>query len=69
MHNNNNNLHIRSLQQEKMTDTFRAATEKVKQSIQLRMAAAAQAEDGELPEGKEVEVAKVHGAKDSPPQS
>ncbi|XP_045129644.1 TWiK family of potassium channels protein 18-like isoform X5 [Portunus trituberculatus] len=63
--------------QEKMTNTFRAATEKMKESIQLMMNNAAQGEDGEgsegidLPEGKEVEVAKVHGAKNtlSPPKA
>ncbi|XP_050690699.1 TWiK family of potassium channels protein 18-like isoform X8 [Eriocheir sinensis] len=48
--------------QEKLTDTFRVATEKMKESIHTIMNQAGQGEEGALPEGKEVEVAGVHGA-------
>ncbi|XP_066938777.1 potassium channel subfamily K member 18-like [Macrobrachium rosenbergii] len=47
--------------QEKLTDTFRKASEKLKESLGSIMAAAMQGEEGQ--EGKEVEVAEVHGTK------
>nr|XP_045600685.1 uncharacterized protein LOC123759605 isoform X4 [Procambarus clarkii] len=47
--------------QEKLSDTFRHASEKLKDSLGHIMAAATQGEEGALQEGKEVEVAEVHG--------
>ncbi|XP_042889756.1 uncharacterized protein LOC122264773 [Penaeus japonicus] len=46
--------------QEKLTDTFRQASEKLKQSLSHIMAAASLGEEGGVQEGKEVEVAPVH---------
>ncbi|XP_069957641.1 potassium channel subfamily K member 6 isoform X4 [Cherax quadricarinatus] len=49
--------------QEKLSDTFRHASEKLKESFGHIMATATQGEEAALPEGKEVEVAEVHGGK------
>ncbi|XP_037778656.1 TWiK family of potassium channels protein 7-like isoform X2 [Penaeus monodon] len=46
--------------QEKHTDTFRQASEKLKESLSHIMAAASLGEDVGVQEGKEVEVAPVH---------
>ncbi|XP_042236742.1 TWiK family of potassium channels protein 18-like isoform X4 [Homarus americanus] len=54
--------------QEKLTDTFRQASEKLKDSFGHIMAASAnQGEEAALQEGKEVEVAEVHGNKKTEP--
>ncbi|XP_068220616.1 potassium channel subfamily K member 18-like [Palaemon carinicauda] len=53
--------------QEKLTDTFRKASEKLKESLGSIMAAAMQGEEGQ--EGKEVEVAEVHGTTKTDPAS
>nr|XP_027215112.1 potassium channel subfamily K member 18-like [Penaeus vannamei] len=48
--------------QEKLTDTFRQASEKLKESLSHIMAAASLGEDIGAQEGKEVEVAPVHSS-------